>query len=125
MNNLKEFVLYIPYIYILVYVGSKIKPTPLLFGLLGLYAFWLSVLIYQDSYCRGLAEFKYIIFAFYSLGCMAAYKLIYHLKNKKYLLVAPFFYFTVIKFMEYILGCPLHANINYAMRKLSNLSHLI
>jgi len=116
MNNLKEFGLYIPYIYSLIYVGSQIKPTTFLLSILGLYAFVLSLLIYRDSSCRGLAEFKYIIFAFYSFGCMGAYKLIYHFKNKKYLLWSPLVYFLTIKFMEYILQCPSHANINYALR---------
>ena len=116
MNNLKEFLLYIPYIYTLVYLGLKIKPTPLILGCLGLYAFIFSILIYRDSYCHGLAEVKYIIFALYSLACMSAYNLIY--KYKKYLLFTPLLYFITIKFMEYILECPPHANINYALRLL-------
>ena len=114
-----EFILYCIYIYFLLYIGVRIKPTFLKLFFFGAYVFISTALIYKNGLCTGFASTKYLFILVYSLCCIFIYLFIYRIywKYKKYrylLLVSPLTYFIFIKIMEkYTLKCSPQFNINY------------
>ena len=120
MNITNEFLLYSVYIYSFIILAIKVKPTPLLLFLIGVYAYIFFILIYKFGNCKNFGNIKYLIFLLYSVGCMVAYyvaHLLYY-KHKRYrhfLLLGPLIFLFVIKFFEAFLRCAKDTNIRYVV----------
>ncbi len=121
MNNTKEFLLDSLYIYTLILIGINLKPTLFICSLLGIYVFAFLYLIYKNGGCKGLKNIRYGIFILYTFICILAYIFVHrtYWHNKKYrnyLILSPFLFFVVVKFMETILQCKPHTAVNYALQ---------
>ena len=118
MHIVAETLLYCVYIYGLLIAAILIKPSPVLFVLVGIYAYIFFILIYRFGKCKNFDNFKYVIFLFYSAGCMAAYYIThnFYYKFKRYrflLLLGPLVFLSAIKFFEVSLQCERGSNIRY------------
>ena len=127
MNILYEYIFYIFYIYLIIYLSIKIKPQLFVILIFFAYCFYTTWILYIDCNSNFIQDFnkKTLFTTSYSLFCCISYVFIHYSyplykKYKLYLSAiacSPLLYLIAVKYAEYLFLCKPFHTINYIINK--------
>ena len=118
-NEQNEIIAYIFYVYYLTFLAILFEPTINTSIFILLFVILSSINICNEKTCKKINKYVKIIgITMYAFFCIMMHRIIHliywKMKNMQtILLLMPFFYFLVVKFMLFVFGCNKFANFNY------------